>query len=218
MSDGTSSSTKAFGWSVKGITWWTTGWRFVSAARRREPLRARGGDIVTAAPPAQPQAGPVTDTVGDGATGTWVTLKAAAAQTGVSVAALRRAYREGRIGTRETEGPNGPQKLVEVGQVRASVGVRKKAAPATAAPGSGLLPMADVEQFIGRLDAARRETEAASVRAAKAETVESFLREQLATARAEQERLRAEQERLQAALEQTLAQTAAPARRARWRR
>jgi len=146
-----------------------------------------------------------------------VPLKAAAAQTGVTVAALRRAYREGRIDTRDTEGPNGAQKLVEVGQVRAAVGVRKKAA--TTAPGTGLLPMADVEQFIGRLDDPRRDAEAASVRAAKAETVESFLREQLATTRDEQQRLRAEVDRLQAALEVALAAPPpAPAKSSRWRR
>ncbi len=136
----------------------------------------------------------------------------------MTVAALRRAYREGRIETRETEGPNGSQKLVELGQVRANVGARKKVASGTAAPGTGLIPMADVEQFIGRLDDARREAEAAAVRAAKAETVEGFLREQLGQARAEQDRLKEELAKAQAELGQTRASAEQSSKSAWWRR
>jgi hypothetical protein len=42
----------------------------------------------------------------------WVTLERAAAQTGVSRAALRTWYRTGQIASRLVDGPHGPQRLV----------------------------------------------------------------------------------------------------------
>lgn len=42
----------------------------------------------------------------------WVTLERAAAQTGVSRAALRSWYRTGQIASRLVDGPHGPQRLV----------------------------------------------------------------------------------------------------------
>jgi transposase len=42
----------------------------------------------------------------------WVTLERAAAQTGVSRAALRSWYRTGQIPSRLVDGPHGPQRLV----------------------------------------------------------------------------------------------------------
>src|ERR1700749_2074631 len=41
----------------------------------------------------------------------WVTLEKAAAQTGVSRAALRTWYRDGQIPSRLVDGPHGPQRL-----------------------------------------------------------------------------------------------------------
>src|ERR1700752_1672785 len=59
----------------------------------------------------------------------WVTLEKAAAETGVSRAALRTWYRSGRIPSRLVDGPHGPQRLVPLAMVaeraEASPRVRK---------------------------------------------------------------------------------------------
>jgi len=47
----------------------------------------------------------------------WVTLERAAADTGVSRAALRTWYRTGQIPSRLVDGPHGPQRLVPMGVV-----------------------------------------------------------------------------------------------------
>ena len=47
----------------------------------------------------------------------WVTLERAAAETGVSRAALRNWYRTGQIPSRLVDGPHGPQRLVPLGMV-----------------------------------------------------------------------------------------------------
>ena len=47
----------------------------------------------------------------------WVTLERAAAETGVSRAALRTWYRTGQIASRLVEGPHGPQRLVPLSVV-----------------------------------------------------------------------------------------------------
>ena len=47
----------------------------------------------------------------------WVTLERAAADTGVSRAALRSWYRTGQIPSRLVEGPHGPQRLVPLAVV-----------------------------------------------------------------------------------------------------
>ena len=44
----------------------------------------------------------------------WVTLERAAAETGVSRAALRSWYRTGQIPSRLADGPHGPQRLVRL--------------------------------------------------------------------------------------------------------
>ena len=49
----------------------------------------------------------------------WVTLERAAADTGVSRAALRSWYRTGQIPSRLAEGPHGPQRLVPLAMVAA---------------------------------------------------------------------------------------------------
>jgi transposase len=49
----------------------------------------------------------------------WVTLERAAADTGVSRAALRTWYRTGQIPSRLVDGPHGPQRLVPVDMVAA---------------------------------------------------------------------------------------------------
>lgn len=49
----------------------------------------------------------------------WVTLERAAAQTGVSRAALRSWYRTGQIPSRLADGPHGPQRLVPLEVVAA---------------------------------------------------------------------------------------------------
>jgi transposase len=61
----------------------------------------------------------------------WVTLEKAAAETGVSRAALRTWYRAGQIPSRLVDGPHGPQRLVPLVMVaeraEASPRVRKSA-------------------------------------------------------------------------------------------
>ncbi|HTU06964.1 MAG TPA: hypothetical protein VMG13_15530 [Trebonia sp.] len=47
----------------------------------------------------------------------WVTLERAAADTGVSRAALRTWYRTGQIASRLVDGPHGPQRLVPLSVV-----------------------------------------------------------------------------------------------------
>jgi transposase len=47
----------------------------------------------------------------------WVTLEKAAAETGVSRAALRTWYRTGQIPSRLVDGPHGPQRLVPLAMV-----------------------------------------------------------------------------------------------------
>jgi transposase len=55
----------------------------------------------------------------------WVTLERAAAQTGVSRAALRTWYRTGQVPSRLVDGPHGPQRLVPL----AVVAARAEASP-----------------------------------------------------------------------------------------
>ena len=55
----------------------------------------------------------------------WVTLEKAAAETGVSRAALRTWYRAGQIPSRLVDGPHGPQRLVPL----AVVAERAEASP-----------------------------------------------------------------------------------------
>jgi transposase len=55
----------------------------------------------------------------------WVTLERAAADTGVSRAALRNWYRTGQIPSRLVDGPHGPQRLVPL----AFVASRAEASP-----------------------------------------------------------------------------------------
>jgi transposase len=61
----------------------------------------------------------------------WVTLEKAAAQTGVSRAALRTWYRTEQIPSRLVDGPHGPQRLVPLamvaGRAEASPRLRKTA-------------------------------------------------------------------------------------------
>ena len=49
----------------------------------------------------------------------WVTLERAAAETGVSRAALRNWYRTGLIPSRLVDGPHGPQRLVPLAMIAA---------------------------------------------------------------------------------------------------
>jgi hypothetical protein len=49
----------------------------------------------------------------------WVTLEHAAAETGVSRAALRTWYRTGQVASRLVDGPHGPQRLVPLDVIAA---------------------------------------------------------------------------------------------------
>jgi transposase len=69
--------------------------------------------------------------LGTGLDAVWVTLEKAAADTGVSRAALRTWYRTGQIPSRLVDGPHGPQRVVPLAVVaeraEASPRVRKSA-------------------------------------------------------------------------------------------
>src|SRR6202046_4755408 len=69
----------------------------------------------------------------------WVTLERAAADTGVSRAALRSWYRAGQIPSRLVDGPHGPQRLVPLALVaaraEASPRLRRTAERRRAGPG-----------------------------------------------------------------------------------
>jgi len=78
----------------------------------------------------------------------WVTLERAAAQTGVSRAALRSWYRTGALASRLVEGPHGPQRLVPLAQVAA----RAEASPRLRrAAERRLAQEAELELLRGRL-------------------------------------------------------------------
>lgn len=61
----------------------------------------------------------------------WVTLREASEACGVSVSALRKAYRSGRIDSRDEHGPYGVQKRVRLDQVREVVGAGPRPQPRT---------------------------------------------------------------------------------------
>jgi hypothetical protein len=62
----------------------------------------------------------------------WVTLREASGAVGVSVSALRKAYRAGRLEARDEDGPYGVQKRVRLDEVRAVMGT--SSSPSMAAP------------------------------------------------------------------------------------
>jgi hypothetical protein len=56
----------------------------------------------------------------------WVPLSVAADRLAVSVSALRKAFRQGRIVSRIVHGPHGPQRLVQMSEVSSVIGVRRR--------------------------------------------------------------------------------------------
>ena len=175
-----------------------------SIAEAAEVEARRRLDVLAFADPALGQAGgrpgvgqgqgPVSDSGQATGGDRWVTLREAAEVAGVSVSALRKAYREARLDSRLEAGPYGDQRMVEVGQVLERIGRgRPEGAPAAVAGGAGveagamLVPAAawqGVLEQLGHLHQAGRELAEARERAAKAETEASFLRERLAEMRA----------------------------------
>ena len=107
---------------------------------------------------------PVADTELD-PTWTWVTLAEASEQAGVSVSWLRKAYARGDFPTLDVPGPKGPRKAVPLGAVleaAARFQATRPTTPATATPGTDMVPVsmytalvdrvADAERARGRLD------------------------------------------------------------------
>jgi transposase len=79
----------------------------------------------------------------------WTTLERAAADTGVSRAALRSWYRTGQIPSRLVDGPHGPQRLVPV----AVVAARAEASPRLRRAGERrLAEQAQLEILLHRVD------------------------------------------------------------------
>ena len=66
--------------------------------------------------------------------GNWVTLRHASDETGISISTLRNWYRKGLVNSRIEKGPNGTQRLVELGEVRGRV--PQKYAPERTTPGA----------------------------------------------------------------------------------
>lgn len=75
----------------------------------------------------------------------WVSLREAASAARVSVSALRKAYRQGRLDAVLVAGAHGPARHVELGQVLRTVGPATRAArPPAATAGSGQATPADL--------------------------------------------------------------------------
>jgi hypothetical protein len=95
------------------------------------PDGAAEGDSATAATDPRRDPGPATsaDNEPESVSGVsdpeWVPLSVAAQQLGVSISALRKAFRNGRIVSRIVQGRHGPQRLVRLAEVSDVVGVRR---------------------------------------------------------------------------------------------
>lgn len=122
---------------------------------------------------------------------TWVTLREASVQSGVSISALRKWYRADKIRSRLDAGPNGRRRLVDLEEVLARTqrptGEEIVPSPSSSdamvvPPGTLLVPSDAWEKTLvqlGDLHQADRELAEARERAAKAETERDFLRERL---------------------------------------
>lgn len=124
----------------------------------------------------------------------WVTLREASEAAGVSVSALRKAFRSGRLASRLERGPYGDERHVELGEVRAVMGRPRTDPRTTSADVSSpvlsgdYLPVprsewAAVMAQLGNLHQAGQDLAEARERAARAETEAAFLRERLAELR-----------------------------------
>lgn len=129
--------------------------------------------------------------------GTWVTLREASAAASVSISGLRKAAREGRISARTAVGPYGEQKLVEIGEVRATMGPSRTQRSVDESAPAARAGTVDAGQALELLDGWRRSLAELAVRladeqerAGRAEERAGFLREQLA-----EERVRLVEER-----------------------
>lgn len=126
----------------------------------------------------------------------WVTLADASDDVGVSVSALRKAYRAGRIAHRKVPGPYGEQVEVDLPEVARVMGQARGRATPALPPDYLPVPRDQWSQVLaqlGNLHEAGQALAEARERAARAETEATFLREQLREARArETERQEAE--------------------------
>src|SRR3954447_9681928 len=96
----------------------------------------------------------------------WVTLAEAEAATGVSRSALRSWYRKGELPSRLEEGPNGPQRLVELDAVLDRVARSPRLARRTAV----VAPAAHDEAVHRLIDLLAAQIEQAEARAERAES------------------------------------------------
>ena len=92
----------------------------------------------------------------------WVTLEKAAAETGVSRAALRTWYRSGQIPSRLVDGPHGPQRLVPLEAVleraERSARIRRRAEREVSLEAQVALLRSTVERLEIRLAALEEQT------------------------------------------------------------
>ena len=104
----------------------------------------------------------------------WVTLREASDAAGVSVSAIRKAYRAGRIEARDEDGPYGVQKRVRLDEVRAVVGagVRTRTTSSDAPTGTALVLLEEARRgwdAVAALHQAAQELGEARERAGRAE-------------------------------------------------
>ena len=211
----TKTSTKATPRPTKGAT--KAAPRSTKTSTKAAPRSTKGSTRVRqrskAAPTAEVAAPAPVESNGD-ETATWVTLPQASEASGVSVSAIRKWYRAGRIESRlEVGGVGGRQRLVPLEAVMAhaqrSGGPQagQAAAPALEAGAEGEEPLDGIAPTgrgflvprdawdsmvtqLGNLHQAGQDLAEARERAAKAETEASFLRDRLVEMRAENDALR----------------------------
>jgi hypothetical protein len=140
----------------------------------------------------------------------WLDLRAASKASGLSISALRKRYREGRLTSRTVPGPTGEKREVDYLELKAS----RRPGPSTGPvpPSAGLIPLTAYEAIhLAYLDAQKR--------AADEEVGRRIAEHDLARAKGELDRLAEEAARAREELDRVRAELdAARARRRRWGR
>jgi lambda repressor-like predicted transcriptional regulator len=144
------------------------------------------------APPVTP--GPrveVEDAGSEGDEG-WVSLKQASAESGLSVATLRKWYRKGRVESREVVGEFGPERRVRLAEILERAAESPARAPRTPKADKSTTLAIPAERLWAMYQEAGHEAQQARERAAAAEAEAQLLRNELERERSERERLTAQ--------------------------